>query len=81
VKWQAERWRSSSAAVHGRDVSSRAELALDADGRVLALRVRTLANVGAYPDPTAVAIQLLIGPWVSTSVYDIPVDDLHSPRC
>ena len=36
--------------MHGRDVVSHAELALDADGQVLALRVRTLANVGAYAD-------------------------------
>ena len=43
---------------------SRAELALDADGKVLALRVRSLANVGAYATATGVAIQLLIGPWV-----------------
>ena len=35
-----------------------------ADGRILALRVNTLANVGAYATGTGVAIQLLIGPWV-----------------
>jgi carbon-monoxide dehydrogenase large subunit len=50
--------------VHGRDVTSRAELALDANGRVLALRVRSWANVGAYPAPGRLVIQLLIGPWV-----------------
>jgi len=75
VKWCAERSEEFLSAVHGRDIRSRAELALDADGRVLALRVRTQANVGAYATPTAVAIQLLIGPWVSTSVYDIPTID------
>ena len=37
-----------------------------------ALRVRTLANVGAYPSGTSIAIPLLVGPWVSTSIYDIP---------
>jgi carbon-monoxide dehydrogenase large subunit len=77
VKWQAERVEDFLAAVHGRDVTSRAEMALDAAGRVLALRVHSLANVGAYPSTTAVAIQVLIGPWVSTSVYDIPLVDLH----
>jgi carbon-monoxide dehydrogenase large subunit len=55
---------------------SEAELALDAGGRVLALRVRSLANVGAYATGVGVAIQLLIGPWVTTSVYDISVIDL-----
>ena len=77
VKWQAERLEDFLSAVHGRDVVSRAEMALDAHGRVLALRVRSLANVGAYPGTSAVAIQVLIGPWVSTSVYDIPAIDLH----
>lgn len=73
VKWQAERVEDFLSAVHGRGQASRAELALDANGKVLALRVRTLAGVGAYPTPTSVVIPLLIGPWVSTSIYDIPL--------
>ena len=77
VHWQADRSEDFLSASHGRDVSSHAELALDADGKVLALRVRSLANVGAYATPTGVAIQLLIGPWVSTSIYDIAPIDLH----
>jgi len=77
VKWQAERLEDFVAAVHGRDQVSRAELALDADGRALALRVRTVAGVGAEPTNTSVMIPLLIGPWVSTSIYDIPTVDLH----
>ena len=71
VKWAATRLEDCLAASHGRDTESVAELALAADGKVLGFRVRTLANVGAYPRPTGVAIQLLIGPWVSTSIYDI----------
>mgnify|MGYP002135063195 CR=1 FL=1 len=54
-----------------------AEMALAADGKVLALRLRSLANVGAYATGTGVAIQLLIGPWVQTSVYDIQTIDFH----
>lgn len=77
VRWQAERVEDFLSAAHGRDVVSRAEMALDADGRVLALRVRSLANVGAYAMGVGVAIQLLIGPWVSTSIYDIRTVDLH----
>ena len=71
VKWCAQRLEEFSASVHGRDALSHAELALDANGKVLALRVRTLANVGAYASTTAVIIPLLIGPWVATSIYDI----------
>ena len=75
VKWRADRLEEFLGAVHGRDVISRGELALDATGKVLALRVRGFANVGGYSTATGVAIQCLIGPWVSTSIYDIPVVD------
>ncbi len=77
VKWVAERLEEFLSAVHGRDSVSRAELALDGNGKVLALRVRTFANVGAYATGAGIAIPLLVGPWVSTSIYDIPVIDLH----
>jgi len=76
LKWCAERIDEFLAASHGRDLASRAELALDASGRVLALRVASLANLGAYATPAGVVIQLLIGPWVSTSIYDIPRIDV-----
>jgi carbon-monoxide dehydrogenase large subunit len=76
VRFTAERIEELLGASHGRDVASRAELALDADGRILALRVASLANVGAYATPAGVVIQLLIGPWVATSVYDIRTIDL-----
>ena len=77
VKWQADRLEDFLTAVHGRDLLSHAEMALDADGKVLAVRVRSLANVGCYATGAGVAIQLLIGPWVQTSIYDIPVIDLQ----
>jgi carbon-monoxide dehydrogenase large subunit len=48
VKWTCERREAIPADEHARDNVTDAELALDADGRFLALRVRTLANVGAY---------------------------------
>jgi carbon-monoxide dehydrogenase large subunit len=77
VKWHAERMEEFLSAIHGRDVVSRAEMALDANGKVLALRVKSLANVGAYATGVGVAIQVLIGPWVSTSIYDIATIDLQ----
>jgi carbon-monoxide dehydrogenase large subunit len=77
LKWTAERSDEFLSAVHGRDLFSRAELALDADGRILALRTHSLANVGAYGPAVGAMIQMLIGPWVSTSVYDIGVIDEH----
>jgi carbon-monoxide dehydrogenase large subunit len=77
VKWCAQRIEEFQASTHGRDLVSHAEMALDANGRVLALRVRSVANVGGYATVTAVVIPLLVGPWVTTSVYDIPTIDLH----
>jgi carbon-monoxide dehydrogenase large subunit len=76
VKWTAERIEEFLGATHGRDVETRAELALDANGRVLAYRVRSLANMGAYASTVGIIIQVLIGPWVSTSIYDIGTIDL-----
>src|SRR5436190_12495620 len=48
VRWQCERREAILADEHARDNVSDAELALDADGRFLGMRVHTLANVGAY---------------------------------
>lgn len=77
VRWTGERGEEFASATHGRDVHAHVALALDADGRMLALRVQSDANVGAYATGQGCAIQLLIGPWVQTSVYDIPLIDFH----
>ncbi|MBS0560521.1 MAG: xanthine dehydrogenase family protein molybdopterin-binding subunit [Proteobacteria bacterium] len=79
VKWKAARIDEFLAASAGRDIETHAELALDENGKVLAYRIRTLANVGAYAGTSGMMIQLLIGPWVSTSIYDIrPIDFVFS---
>jgi carbon-monoxide dehydrogenase large subunit len=75
VTWTASRLDEFLAATHGRDVENKVALALDADGKVLAYRIRTLANVGAYAGTAGIIIQVLIGPWVSTSIYDIRTID------
>ncbi|TMH12621.1 MAG: xanthine dehydrogenase family protein [Betaproteobacteria bacterium] len=77
LKWCAERMEEFLAATHGRDVASKAELALDRSGRILALRVFSLANMGAFATPAGAVIQLMIGPWVSTSIYDIGTIDIR----
>jgi carbon-monoxide dehydrogenase large subunit len=77
LKWVAERSEEFISASHGRDIETRAEMALDASGKILALRLATLANVGAYATGAGVTIQVMIGPWVQTSVYDIQTIDFH----
>ena len=51
VKWQEDRSEGFVSDNQGRDHITRAELALDAEGRFLGLRVSVLANLGAYLSP------------------------------
>jgi len=75
IKWTAERNESFMSDAHGRDHVSTAELALDKDGRFLALRVSTLANLGAYLStfstavPTYLYATLLAGVYTTPAVY------------
>jgi carbon-monoxide dehydrogenase large subunit len=48
VKWTATRGEDFASMVHSRHQRSRAEVALDADGRMTAMRVRTRGNVGGF---------------------------------
>ena len=48
VKWVAERGEEFVSSAQGRDNQTRGRLALDSDGRFLALDVETVANLGAY---------------------------------
>jgi carbon-monoxide dehydrogenase large subunit len=75
IKWAAERSESFLADAHGRDHVTRAELALDANGRFLALRVHTLANMGAYLStfasciPTILYATLLAGQYTTPAIW------------
>ncbi|MCW3111019.1 MAG: xanthine dehydrogenase family protein molybdopterin-binding subunit, partial [Segetibacter sp.] len=48
IKWTAERHESFLLDAHGRDHITKAEMGFDNDGKITALRVKTLANLGAY---------------------------------
>jgi carbon-monoxide dehydrogenase large subunit len=72
VKWTAERRESFLNDAHGRDHVTEAEMALDRDGKVTGLRVKTHANLGAYLSTFAPLIpSYLYGPLLS-GVYKIP---------
>jgi carbon-monoxide dehydrogenase large subunit len=77
VKWRAERSEEFQATTAGRDQLHKASLALDKDGRILALRMEAFANIGAYPSRAGVVIPLMVGPKVMTGTYDIPLVDLR----
>ncbi|HEU0217886.1 MAG TPA: xanthine dehydrogenase family protein molybdopterin-binding subunit [Stellaceae bacterium] len=72
VKWTCERSEAIQADEHARDNVTDAELALDKDGKFLGLRVKTLANVGAYisSERNLLATFGNVGTLVGT--YDIP---------
>lgn len=48
IKWTAERTESFLLDAHGRDHITKAEMGFDGDGKIVALRVKTFANLGAY---------------------------------
>ena len=48
VKWTAERSESFLLDAHGSDHITKAEMGFDNDGKIVALRVKTFANLGAY---------------------------------
>jgi carbon-monoxide dehydrogenase large subunit len=73
VKWRAERSEDFLAGHMGRDQHAQAALALDREGRILALRVETLGNIGAVPVGSSAIIPLSLGPKVQTTVYRVPL--------
>lgn len=72
VKWTCDRNEHFLVDAQGRDNYVEAEMALDADGRFLALRVDLTANMGAYISQYGPFIPY-VGVSMSTGVYDIPV--------
>src|SRR5688500_4764382 len=72
VHWIATRSESFLTDNQGRDNIATAELALDSDGRFLALRVDAVVNVGAYLSPLSVHIGTNNFGRCFPTVYDIP---------
>jgi carbon-monoxide dehydrogenase large subunit len=73
VRWRGDRTDEFVGGTHGRDLTSTGEFALDAKGRVLAYRVRSLGGTGAYLTGTGAIIPLVLGPFVQSGVYDLPL--------
>ncbi len=75
IKWTAERSESFMTDAHGRDHVTRAEMAMDAQGGFLAMRVSTTANMGAYLStfassvPTILYATLLAGQYRTPAIY------------
>jgi len=77
VRWVSDRQEAFTSDTQGRDQVSRAELALDADGRFLGLRVTTIANMGSYLSsfgpyvPTTASMPMLSGPYRIPAIHSV----------
>jgi carbon-monoxide dehydrogenase large subunit len=75
VKWTAERHEAFVTDYMGRDLQVGAQLALDADGRFLALRSINVSNVGAH---SGSYVPLVKGVGLATAGYRIPVSHIRA---
>jgi len=75
IKWTSDRSEAFLTDAHGRDHATSAEMAMDANGNFLALRVKTIANMGAYLStfassvPTILYATLLAGQYKTPAIY------------
>ena len=72
VKWTAERRESFMTDSHGRDHITDAEMAFDTNGRIVGLRVRTVANLGAHLTLFAPAVPTYLYGTLLSGQYRIP---------
>ena len=71
VRWNEERGENTQATIQGRGMIQDVELAADADGRITAVRVELLADLGAYLQLITAGVPLL-GAFLYHGCYDVP---------
>ncbi|MEX2628059.1 MAG: xanthine dehydrogenase family protein molybdopterin-binding subunit [Ilumatobacteraceae bacterium] len=71
VRWNETRSENSMATIHGRGQIQDIELAADRDGKLTAVRVRLIGDMGAYLQLVTPGIPLL-GAFLYAGVYDLP---------
>ncbi|WP_294642958.1 xanthine dehydrogenase family protein molybdopterin-binding subunit [uncultured Aureimonas sp.] len=72
VKWTSDRSEAFLTDAHGRDHQTKAELATDENGKIIALRVDTIANLGAYMSLFSSATPTYLYATLLSGQYDIP---------
>lgn len=72
VKWVADRTESFLSDAHGRDHVSTVEMAFDKDNRITALKVDTIANLGAYMSLFSSCVPTYLYATLLSGQYDIP---------
>jgi carbon-monoxide dehydrogenase large subunit len=71
VKWVADRSESFLADAHGRDHVTHAEMAFDGDGKIVGLRAKTIANLGAYMSTFSSSVPTYLYATLLSGQYDI----------
>src|SRR4051794_27193314 len=71
-KWVCDRSEAFLADAHGRDHVTHAEMAFDADGRIAALKVKTIANLGGYMSTFSSSIPTYLYATLLSGQYEIP---------
>jgi aerobic carbon-monoxide dehydrogenase large subunit len=72
VKWVCDRSEAFLADAHGRDHVTHAEMAFDEGGKITALKVKTIANLGAYMSTFSSSIPTYLYATLLSGQYDIP---------
>src|SRR5215216_7193947 len=72
VKWNGDRTEAFLCDAHGRDHVTHAEMATAEDGKILAIRVSTIANLGAYLSTFASSVPTYLYAPLLSGQYDIP---------
>src|SRR5713101_6050385 len=72
VKWVAERSESFLSDAHGRDHVTHAEMAFDREGKVVGLRAKTIANLGAYMSTFSSSVPTYLYATLLSGQYNIP---------
>ncbi len=72
VKWVADRSESFLTDAHGRDHVTHAEMAFNADNKIVGLRVKTIANLGAYMSTFSSSVPTYLYATLLSGQYDIP---------
>jgi carbon-monoxide dehydrogenase large subunit len=75
VKWTEDRREGYLATIHGRDLVEDVEVAAKRDGTVLGVRIRTVANMGAYLQAFAPGIPTILHAFIIPGAYRIPAFD------
>ncbi|MEE2778640.1 MAG: molybdopterin cofactor-binding domain-containing protein [Acidobacteriota bacterium] len=77
VKWIATRGETNLTDAHGRDHVTKAAIALDADHKIVGLRVDTYATMGAYLSTFAPSVPTFLYATLMSGQYDIPAIHCH----